>query len=481
MNAPAPSSVFYRRLDHSYRKIERGLGCWLYDNAGQRYLDAVGGAFVVNLGHGEREVADAMARQASKLAYVNGTAFTNEPAEALAEEIVRLCPRGMDKVYFLSSGSEAVEAALKLARQYWCSLGEPRKTKIIARSPGYHGNTLLALCASARPHYRKIFEPWLTDVKMIPAPYSYRCPCREQTVHRPFADISAPAAPAALFQDRGARGAPGDIASADCPACSGSALAEMLESEDPNTVAAFLAEPVGGSSTGASVPRPDYYRRIRKICDERKVLFIADEVLTGAGRTGVWSALEPYGVVPDIMTLGKGIASGYAPLSAMVTSARIVEKIARAGNFLHAQTFSHHPVSCAAGLATIKILKRERLIERSSKMGQVLQEKLQVLRELPCVGDIRGRGLLAGIEFVQDKAGRTPFPRSLKITERLVDTAQDEGLVLWGNTGHADGQNGDLIMLAPPFIITESEIDEMVNRLQTSLKKTFNEMTLIKF
>ena len=437
------SPVFYRKLNRSFPRIVRGEGCWLVDDAGRRYLDACGGAFVANVGHGVAEIADAIGAQARKVAYVNGTAFTSEPAEALAAELAALCPKGLDKVYFLSSGSEAVEAALKLARQYWMESGRPEKTKIVARAPGYHGNTLLALSASARGHYRRIFAPWLVDVPMIPAPYAYRCPC-------------------------GGRGA-------DCPACSGSALEDVLK-ENAGTVAAFIAEPVGGSSTGAAVPRPDYYKRIREICDRHEVLFIADEVLTGAGRTGTWSALEPYGAVPDIMTFGKGITGGYVPLSAVVAPRRLVDVLAKGtGSLLHAQTFSHHPVACAAGLATLKHLKDKRLIERSAKMGAVLHEKLKALLELPSVGDVRGRGMLAGVEFVADKGTRAPFPRRLKFAERLVERAQEEGLVLWPNVGHANGEDGDLVMIAPPFTIAEGEMDEIARRLAAALERTLKE------
>lgn len=400
---------------------------------------------MANLGHGVPELAEAMAEQAKRIAYVNGTAFTHEPAEALAAEIARLCPPGLDKVYFLSSGSEAVEAALKLARQYWVESGRPEKHKIIARAPGYHGNTLLALSASARGHYKRIFSPWLVDVPMLPAPYPYRCACRGF--------------------------------SSDCPACSGSALEDLLEREDPKTVAAFLAEPVGGSSTGASVPRPEHYRRIREICDRHQVLFIADEVLTGVGRTGTWSALEPYCAVPDMLILGKGLTGGYAPLSALVAPRRLLDVLASgSGSLLHAQTFSHHPVSCAAGLAVLRLLRERSLINRCAEMGRLLQESLRPLLELPGVGDVRGRGLLAGVEVVADKATRAPFPRKLKFAERLVENAQQEGLVLWPNVGHADGENGDLVMLAPPFTIKEGELGEIVSRLKASLQSTLKEL-----
>jgi adenosylmethionine-8-amino-7-oxononanoate aminotransferase len=433
--------VFHRKLGHAYPRIVRGEGCWLIDADGVRYLDACGGAFVANLGHSNPDVAGALARQGGEFGYVSATAFTHEAGEALAAELAATLPGDLDHLYFLSSGSEAVEAALKLARQYWVERGLGQKHRIIALAPSYHGNTLLALSASARAHYQVFYREWLVDVHRVPAPYAYRCPCGGQDAH--------------------------------CATCSGTVLEDAIERLGSAHVAAFLAEPVGGSSTGASTPRPGYFRRIRDICDRHDVLFIADEILVGAGRTGTWWAIEPYGAVPDLMTLGKGIAAGYAALSAVAAPRRIVDVIARgSGSFLHAQTFSHHPVACAAGLATVRHLKAHRLVERSAALGALLQRRLATLTELPHVGDVRGRGLLAGVEFVEDKATRAPFPRAAKFAETFVDAAQAAGLLVWPNVGHADGTNGDLVMIAPPFIVTEPEIDELVIRFRRALERT---------
>ncbi len=439
VSPPDGSHVFYRKLGRRYPRIVRGEGCRLYAEDGRRYLDGVGGAFVANLGHGVREIAEAIGSQAGRLGYVNGTAFTHEPVETFARELAALCPGDLELVYPLASGSEAVEAALKLARQYWAETGRPGKRKIVTLAPGYHGNTLLALSASSRAHYTTFFREWLVDVVRVPAPYPYRCPCGGRAPY--------------------------------CPACSGAALEQALEREEPGTVAALIGEPVGGSSTGASVPPPDYWRRVREICDRHEVLLVADEVLTGAGRTGTWSALEPYGVVPDIMTLGKGIAGGYVPLSAMVAPRRLAEALARgSGSLLHAQTFSHHPVLCAAGVATLRHVREHRLLERCARMGRVLHERLQALRELPLVGDVRGRGLLAGVEFVADRATRAPLPRSARFAETFAEAALEAGLVVWPNVGHADGTNGDLAMLAPPFVVTEEEIGEMTDLFARALR-----------
>lgn len=439
------SAVFYRALTRALPKIVRGEGCWLVDETGKRYLDASGGAFVANIGHGVAEIGAAVAEQMSRVAYVNGTAFTNDSAEALAAALAKLSPEGFDKAYFLSSGSEAVEAALKLARQYWVEKGKPGKHKIIARTPGYHGNTLLALSASAREHYKKLYGPWLVACPMIPAPYVYRCKCD---------------------------GAP------DCPACSGSALEEVILKEGAGTIAAFIAEPVGGSSTGASVPRADYYKTIRRICDEHGVLFIADEVLCGAGRTGKWLALEHFaGVRPDIITMGKGISGGYLPLSAVITTRAIVDPLAKgAGALKHAQTFSHVPSICAAGLAAVEYIQKKKLVVRAAKFGEVLQKKLSALADLPGVGDVRGIGMLSAIEFVADRKTKRAFDRGLKMAELFTDNAQREGLVVWPNTGQADGTNGDLAMIAPPFIITEAEMDELVSRFKAALTKTLDQL-----
>jgi len=442
------SHVFYRKLTRRFPLIARGEGCWLFDDEGRRYLDGSGGAFVANLGHGVAEIGQAMAAQAAKIAYLNGTAFTSEPVEELADELATLVPAPLDKFYFLGSGSEAVEAALKLARQYWVETGRPDKHKIIALFPAYHGNTLLALSASAREHYKTYYREWLVDIHRIPAPYEYRCACGGVVDPRT-----------------------GSIN--DCPVCSGSALEGAIQKIGAEKVAAFIAEPVGGSSTGHSVPRPGYFRMIREICDRHEVLFIADEVLVGAGRTGTWSAIEQYGVTPDIMTFGKGITGGYAPLSAIAASRRLLDPIARgSGSLLHAQTFSHHPVLAAAALAAIRYIKRHGLVARAAAMGAVFHQKLGQLRDLPHVGDVRGRGLLAGVEFVQDKVTRAPFPRNLKFAETFADQALEQGLMTWPNMGQTDGNNGDLSCLAPPFIIEEPEIDELVRRFQAALEAT---------
>jgi len=437
--------VFYRKFDRALPTIVRAQGVYLYDDAGRRYLDACGGAMVACIGHGVPEIAEAIAEQARSVDYVNGTAFTNLAAERLADLLATKVPPGIDRSYFLCSGSEAVEAALKLARQYHVERGEPERRVVIARSPGYHGNTLLALSASARDHYRALYSPWLVDVRMIDAPYPYRA----------AAESSA--------------------------AMTGDALESAIEQIGPNNVAAFIAEPIGGSSTGASVPGPGYYARIRDICDRHGVLFVADEILTGAGRTGKYFALEHFrdarggSIVPDIITLGKGLNGGYAPLSAMIARRSIVEVVAggRYGGLVHAQTYSHHPVGCAAALAVQRYIERHDLVERARTVGERLLTELKTLASdgegAELVGDVRGIGMLAAVELVADRATKRPFDRGLKAAEALVACALERGLVVWPNVGHADGRSGDLVMIAPPFTISEAQIEELVELLRASL------------
>jgi adenosylmethionine-8-amino-7-oxononanoate aminotransferase len=432
--------VLYRRLGKRYPRIVRGEGCWLYDDVGGRYLDACSGALVASLGHGNAELARAVGEQAARLAYVNGTAFTHDAVEELSNELAALSAAGLDKALFLCNGGDAVEAALKIARQFFSESGRQAKRKIVALAPSYHGNTLLALSASARPYYKETLPDWLVEIRAAPAFYPYHCRCRGEDD--------------------------------DCATCNGDALEEALLREGPENVAAFIAEPVGGTSTGASVPRPGYWKKVREICDRHEVLFIADEVLVGAGRTGTWSALEPYGVAPDFQIFGKGISGGYAPLSAMLTSRRVLDVLAAgSGAPAHAQTFSQFPVSCAAGLAAIRYMKEHGLVERCARMGHVLQQQLAGLRNHPNVGDVRGRGLLAGVELVEDEEARKPFDRRLRLAETVTDVAQAAGLVVWPGSGQADGRNGDLILIGPPFIITEDEIALLVRLLRGAIEE----------
>lgn len=431
-------NVLYRKLRHQYPRIIRGKGIYLFDDQNRRYIDGCGGALVVNVGHGNQEIVAAMAAQAEQLAYVNGLQFTHDAVEELAQELCAIAPPGLTKAFFLNSGSEVVDAAIKLARQYWVACGKTEKYKVISRLPSYHGNTLGAMGISGRMSYRTMFEPLYVDHPKMPPPLCYRCPWGKTF---PQCDYE----------------------------CAGE-LAATIEKAGPHRVAAFIAEPILGSSGGAMVPPPEYYPRVREICGHYEVLFIADEILCGMGRTGDWWGISAYDVVPDILLAGKGLTSGYAPLSALLVREETVKTIYDAGkDFMHAQTFSHHPLACAAGLATLRFIKHNHLLMRCQQMGEVLHAELEPLRQHPLVGDIRGKGLLAGIELVVDKSNRQPFPREWKITESVTANALANGLVVWNNVGHVDGTAGDLILLAPPFIIEVEQIKTMVALLRKAL------------
>jgi adenosylmethionine-8-amino-7-oxononanoate aminotransferase len=435
--------VFYRNLHYSYPIVDYGRGSYLYDVEGKEYLDASGGAAVVNIGHGLKEIAEAISSQAQKVGYLSGMQFSHFPVEELAEKISRFLPFPSGKIYFLTSGSETIEASIKLARQYWVAKGQDTKTHVISRNPSYHGNTLAALSLSAREHYKKIFRPLLTEFNMIPAPYCYRCFWKEEY-------------PSCQMK------------------CAYELEKEILKLGKEN-VSAFLIEVIGGASTGAAQPPTEYFEIIRKICDEHEVLLVVDEVMTGIGRTGKWLACHHFDLVPDMVILGKGLTGGYFPLSALAVKKNIVDTVSKKGtSFLHAQTYAHHPVGCAAGLATLNYIEENKLVEKSFEMGHSLLKELAPLLDRPHVGDIRGKGLLAGVEFVKEKDGKKPFPRKKKYVENFISKAVEKGLILWPNIGQADGVDGDLILLAPPFIITQKEISQIFNTLREILLEMKN-------
>jgi adenosylmethionine-8-amino-7-oxononanoate aminotransferase len=409
-------------------------GSTIIDEDGKKYLDASGGAVVVNVGHGVPEIANSVAEQIRELAYVNGTQFTNQPAETLAAELAEILPGTLKYSYFLGSGSEANEAAIKLARHYWYEKGEKSKWKIISRTPSYHGNTLATLSLSGREHYRAVYGPMLTEYPRIPAPDPYRNP--------------------------NSKGSTGEI------------LEEEILKQGADTVAAFILEPIIGSSAGAVVPTFDYYRNVARICQKYNVLIIVDEVMSGMGRTGKWFSFQHYDFIPDIMTLGKGINGGIVPLSAVVAKKEIVDLLAStSGYFNHAQTYSHTPVICAVGVATVRYLKKNHLVERVAQMEGAFFDKLSELRSFPVVGDIRGKGFMAAVEFVKNKDTKEPFARSEKFAEKFTDLAFKNGLILWSNVGHVDGTNGDLVMVSPPFTISLEEISELVAKFKQTLEQ----------
>jgi adenosylmethionine-8-amino-7-oxononanoate aminotransferase len=377
----------------------------------------------------------------SQVGYVHGTQFTTKALEDYADALGEILPAGLGKIYFLSGGSESVEAAIKLARQYYLESGQPQRWRVAARWHSYHGNTLGALSLTGRTGMRKPYLPLLINFPHFPPPYCYRCPF----------DLSHP------------------LCGLECA----KALEKMIQVEGPETISAVILEPVIGAAAGAVVPPDGYLPLIKEICERYGILFIDDEVMTGMGRTGRWFAVEHWGILPDIMILGKGLSGGYFPISAMIAKEEIVERIKEgSGSFVHGHTFSHHAVACAVGLAVIRYLQGKKLIQRVQERGIYLLKRMGELKGFPFVGDVRGKGLMTAIEFVQDQRTKEPFPRSAKITERVIDLAFDNGLTLYPSTDFVDGVNGDVVMVCPPFVIEESQIDELIE----ILKSTFSQL-----
>jgi adenosylmethionine-8-amino-7-oxononanoate aminotransferase len=438
--------VFHRRLDHDYPVIDRGEGVYLYDTAGRRYLDAAGGALVVNIGHGVREIVDAMATQAGRVAFAHGTQFTSGALETYAQALAGVAPMPGAHVYLVSGGSEAVETAIKLARQVSVARGEPGRYKIIARWGSYHGATLGALSASGRAPLRRPYAPLLLDMPHIPPAYCYRCPFQ-----KPGVGARAHAYP-------------------ECELACAEALEVEILRQGPDAVAAFIAEPVVGATLAAAVPPIEYWPRVREICDQYGVLLIADEVMTGFGRTGRWFAVNHWDVTPDIVVTAKGASGGYYPLGVVLLKGRLAHDIREgAGDFTHGFTYANGVMGAAVGLAVLRYLQEHDLVATSARMGEHLMQELAALKESPVVGDVRGLGLMAGVELVTDRATHAPFPRRAKAAERVQAAALARGVNIYVGTGMADGVNGDALLLGPPFVITETQVDEIVGVLRDVL------------
>ena len=411
-------------------RVARASGCEVWDSDGRRYLDGAGGAIVVGIGHGVASVADAIHEQAARVAYAHATAFTSEALEAYAAELAAVVPVDGARVYPVSGGAEAIETALKMARAYHLARGEDRH-RVIARRGSYHGNTRGALDASGREPLRRPYLPWLGQASHILAAYEYRCP----------------------FPDTHPDG---------CGARYAEALEREILAAGPGTVAAFVAEPVAGAALGAAVPPDDYWPAVADVCRRHGGLLIADEVMTGFGRTGRWFACDHWGVRPDILALAKGAASGYWPLGLAVAAGEVHDTIGGAA-FTHGLTYSHHVVGAAAGREVLRVLRERRLVEAADTQGKRLRAGLEArLGGHPAAGDVRGLGLLVAVELVADRAGKTPFPRDRRVAERVVAAARDRGLLLYWSTGCADGSDGDLVMLGPPLVAGDAEVDEMV-------------------
>jgi adenosylmethionine-8-amino-7-oxononanoate aminotransferase len=432
------SHVFSRAPGADLPAADRAEGAVIWDTARRRYLDAAGGAIVVGVGHGRTEIADAMSRQAAAIAFAHATAFTSNALEGYADEVAALVPMDGARVYPVSGGSEAIETALKMARAYHLANGEPSRHLVIARWGSYHGNTLGALDASGREPLRNPYLPWLGRAVHVPAAYEYRCPW--------------PTHPK------------------DCGLEHAKHLERVILQHGAANVAAFVAEPIAGAALGAAVPSDDYWPAISEVCRRHGVLLIADEVMTGFGRSGTWFGCDHWDVRPDIMVCAKGASSGYWPLGLTIASGDVHDRVVDGGGFVHGFTYSHNVVGAAVGRAVLAILKDEGLVEASRDKGERLMKSLrETLADDPHVGDVRGSGLMVAVELVEDRANKRAFPRGDRVTERLVAAAKENGLLLYSSTGCADGRDGDLIMFGPPFVIQDDELDECVEKTAAAI------------
>lgn len=445
MKTPASSSLFSRNLRKDYPIAVKGEGCWITDSEGRRFLDASGQAAVVNIGHGVAEIGAAMAEQSTRLAFAHTSQFHSAAAGKLASRLLALAPanfRDGGRVYFTSGGSEATETAIKLARQYFLERGDSARYRVLSRRQNYHGSTLGAMTVSGNVARKAPYDPLLADWGHVAPCFCYHCPFGK------------------TFPECG-------IACAED-------LDELLRAGNGDTAAAFIFEPVVGATLGAAAPPEGYAARIAGICRQRGILLIADEVMSGMGRTGKTFAVEHWGIAPDMILVGKGIASGYAPLGAVLVAPQVVEAFEHgSGTFQHGFTYQAHPVSVAAGNAVLDFLESRKLVARVSSAGETLYEALRPLLQHRNVGEIRGLGLLLGIEFVRDKVSREPFAREENIAERIRQAAFAEGVLTYPTQGCVDGVRGDHILLAPPFTISEEESSIIANALHAAVGKVF--------
>jgi adenosylmethionine-8-amino-7-oxononanoate aminotransferase len=437
--------VFYRNLRKSYPMVDRGEGVYIYDTEGRRYLDGSGGAAVVGIGHGVKEITETMLHQAQRISFSHGSHFTSQTAIDLASKLVKFSPNGLTRVYYLSGGSEAVETAVKMARQYHVERGKPEKYKVISRWTSYHGNTLGALALSGHAGRRRYYLPLFQHTPHIAPAYCYRCPF----------------------------GLEPKRCSIECAID----LEKTILYEGPDSVSAFIAEPIVGATAGALVPRDGYFQKIREICDRYDVLLISDEVMTGMGRTGRNFGIDHWSVLPDMIVVGKGLSSGYTPIYTVIVKEDIYRTIKEgSGAFLHGHTYGQNPLSCAIASAVMDYIQKHDLVTRSARMGEGLIQALQSLTRFDFVGDIRGKGLFAGIEFVKDRKTKEPFDPRLKLNGSIANRAFEKGLITYPGGGGADGIKGDHLLLAPPLIITEEQVDRMVSILDQTFAEISREI-----
>lgn len=433
--------IFGRTAKSSMPVAVKGDGCYIIDDQGKRYFDGSGGAAVSCLGHSYETVRAAVREQIDHLEFAHTGFFTTPVAETLADKLIAHAPEGIDRVYLVSGGSEAVEAAIKLARQYFLELGQTSRHQVIARRQSYHGNTLGALAAGGNEWRRAQFAPLLVPTTHISPCFAYRGQRDDET-----------------------------------PEQYGLRVANELETEilrlGPETVMAFIAEPVVGATSGAVTPVPGYFKRIREICDQYGILLILDEVMCGMGRTGYLFACEHDGITADIITIAKGLGAGYQPIGAMLTSQKIFDTIAQgSGFFQHGHTYLGHPVAAAAASAVVDVLTSDGMMDRVKTQGDKLQAALEdALGSHPNVGDIRGRGLFRGIELVQDRVTKTTFDPAKKLHAKIKANAFERGLICYPMGGTIDGLNGDHVLLAPPFIMDDAQVDEVVTKLTQSIE-----------
>ena len=435
------SHVFPRHSKANPPTVARGEGCYLIDTSGKRYFDGSGGAAVSCLGHGDPDVTEAIKAQLDKVAFAHTGFFTSEPAEELAEFLAAKAPEGINRVYFVSGGSEAMESTLKLARQYFLEIGETSRHRVIARKQSYHGNTLGALATGGNEWRREPFAPLMIETSHISPCYEYRGKNEGETAFE-----------------------------------YGQRMADELEAEinrlGPETVMAFVAEPVVGATLGAVPPVEGYYKRIREICDQYGILLILDEVMCGMGRTGTLFACEQDGVVPDITAVAKGLGAGYQPIGAMLCTDKVYDAIANgSGFFQHGYTYIGHPTACAGSLAVMKAMQDRDLMPRVREIGAKLRSELEsAFGQHPHAGDIRGRGLFLGMEIVSDRSTKEPFDPGLQINKKIKRNAFEAGLACYPMGGTIDGRRGDHVLLAPPFIMTDDQVDEVVSKLAIAIE-----------
>jgi adenosylmethionine-8-amino-7-oxononanoate aminotransferase len=444
--AKRPASHLFYQTRLRRPLVDRAEGIYLWDQNGRRMIDGSSGAMVVNIGHGNRQVLDAMKQQLDRVTFAYRLHFENQPAEDLARRLAALMPEGMDKVFFVSGGSEAVESCLKLARQYAVAVGQSSRWKIISRFPSYHGATLGALAVTGYQPLTQPFEPMMRVMPKIAAPTAYLD--RDQL----------------SMEQRGLRYA--DL------------LEQKILKEGPDSVLGFIMEPIGGASTGALVAPDSYYPRIREICDRYGILLIHDEVMSGGGRTGRFLGGDHWGAKPDLIALSKGFASGYCPLGAMVAPSRIVQPVLDAGGFQHGYTYAGNPLACAAGLAVLDEIDRLGLVEQAATMGDVLASELRDLAiRFPFIGDVRGKGLLLAAEFVADRETMKPLPKELNVHQRMVDLAYEAGLIIYSRRTRG-GAEGDHVLVCPPMVVTRQQVGEISAILGDTMERLAAELHL---